>query len=94
MKGTLTFSWVLALNDAFSLLPDICKHKNLCWASLFPLALSNCSLCHWWAISFQAGTVGGCGGGKVKRGGVQTVGKYTAGFRCGRGCSCLGKVVG
>ena len=94
MKGSLAFSQVLAMVDAFSLLSNIFKHKDLCWAFHFLLASRNCSFCHWWAICLHAGTADGCGGDKVERGGVQTVGGYMARLRHEKGCLCLCKVIG
>ena len=93
MKGTLASSQVLTTDSAASLLSsDVFKHQNLRRASHFLLASSSCSFRHWQATCFQAGITDDGGGGEVEVDGIQTVGGYTARFRCGEGCSGFGKI--
>ena len=95
MKGTLTSSRILTMDHAASLLSsDVLEHQNLRRASHFLLASSSCSFRHWQATCFQAGIVDDGGGGEVEVDGIQTVGGYTARFRCGEGHSGFGQITG
>ena len=95
MKGTLASAQILTSDSAIPSLPsNVFEHKDLCGASHFLLALSSCSFHHWQATCFQTGIADDDGGGEVEGCGVQTVGGYTARFRCGEGRLGFGKVAG